>query len=154
MSSPSSFSSLKKRPRQKQNSSSQKKKKSRKGKEKAEEAGTSFQHASTSTSKKLQRENTFQSSSQPTVQQQTIKAVEQWSIVEVFNWAKTVVKEQHAKKLKVQEVNGSALLSLTESHLDKWSIPGGPALNLITARNKFLSTSGISILILFLCLYK
>jgi hypothetical protein len=68
--------------------------------------------------------------------------VENWSYEAVFEWAKGVIKEEHAKKLLEQEVKGtcwlvlslritgSSLVSSTNVDFERWGIPGGPAKDL------------------------
>jgi hypothetical protein len=60
------------------------------------------------------------------------KPVAQWTVNEVFEWAKTIVKEDHAKKLKDQKVAGQALLTLTKEKLAKkpYKVLRGPATKL------------------------
>jgi len=69
------------------------------------------------------------------------KSVKDWNIDDVFNWAKLIVAEKHAQKLKDEEVKGSALLNLTEDKFRLIGIPLGPASDLATAINKLKSPS-------------
>jgi hypothetical protein len=46
-----------------------------------------------------------------------VKPVPKWTANEVFEWAKTIVKEDNAKQLKDQGVDGTALLKLTKDQL-------------------------------------
>jgi hypothetical protein len=73
------------------------------------------------------------------------KPVAQWTVDEVFEWAKTIVAEKHARILKVQEVDGQVLLALTEEKLVKkpYKILGGPATKLEIAIKALQTPSGI-----------
>jgi len=66
------------------------------------------------------------------------KSVDQWSIDEVYGWAKVQTDEEEANKLRTQKVNGRALLTLTKDDLLKepYKILGGPASNLAEAIEK------------------
>ena len=72
------------------------------------------------------------------------KVVSDWTIAHVIEWARQIVDEKHALKLKEQEVNGSALLLLTEEKLVKkpYKIAGGPAANLAAAIEKLRAPTG------------
>ena len=45
------------------------------------------------------------------------------------------------KVFRAQKVDGCAFVNLTESWLDKWEIPGGPAIKLMSLINKLNSQS-------------
>ncbi len=56
-----------------------------------------------------------------------------WTIDQVCEWASTVIKSEHAQKLKPQEIDGAALLGMNYEKFREYGIPGGPATNLIEA---------------------
>eukprot|EP01125_Pyxidicula_operculata_P011119 TRINITY_DN3629_c0_g1_i2.p2 TRINITY_DN3629_c0_g1~~TRINITY_DN3629_c0_g1_i2.p2 ORF type:complete len:284 (-),score=31.31 TRINITY_DN3629_c0_g1_i2:1099-1950(-) len=66
-----------------------------------------------------------------------ISSVKNWSINEVFEWAIDEegggISEIHAIKLKEQEVNGKALLTLSKEDFTKCGILVGPSSLLVTA---------------------
>ena len=70
------------------------------------------------------------------------KVVSDWTIAHVIEWARQIVDEKHALKLKEQEVNGSALLLLTEEKLRSIGIPLGPAAKLAAAIEKLRAPTG------------
>jgi ubiquitin len=74
------------------------------------------------------------------------KSVDQWTIDQVFEWTKTIVDEKYAQILNDQEVNGKALLTLTEEKLLKapYTLKGGPAANLAMAIEKLRAPTGIA----------
>ena len=68
--------------------------------------------------------------------------VSDWTIAHVLEWARKIVAEKHALKLKEQEVDGSALLLLTKEDLMKAGIPLGPAANLAAAIENLRAPTG------------
>lgn len=60
----------------------------------------------------------------------------EWNVEEIYEWAKNKVGHVHAQKLKDQEYNGNALMSLSREELltdlRELKIPLGAARNLLT----------------------
>ena len=65
----------------------------------------------------------------------TPDVVRSWVAPRVKQWAMTVdgITEVHANILVAQEIGGAALLLMTEENLERWRMPGGPALLLMNA---------------------
>jgi hypothetical protein len=58
-----------------------------------------------------------------------------FSVDEVVEWARDGVgiRQEHADQLAAQEINGQALLKMTENKLRSYGIPGGPAIQIMDA---------------------
>jgi hypothetical protein len=56
-----------------------------------------------------------------------------WSTVDVVTWAKNYVGDEAIKVLEGQEIDGEALLRISQQDLERWGMKGGPASKIIAA---------------------
>jgi len=82
----------------------------------------------------------------------------EWTVEDVYHWAQKIIKEQYAKKLLDEEMNGQALARATIEKLQTIKIPLGPAENLMVAIEELSPNSGsvfyilpISLFTFYLC---
>ena len=73
----------------------------------------------------------------------TAEDVRKFTVEDVRKWASESVgiDDEDAKKLVDQKIDGEALLEVTEEKLERWHIPGGPAIKLMKAINALLAAS-------------
>ena len=64
----------------------------------------------------------------------TVEGVREWAVVTVG------IDDDDAAILATQKINGEALLDVTIGDLERWHIPGGPAIKLMKAINALLNS--------------